>query len=83
MSPKLTINMAMRAMAAKLFHHPAHAQISTIQQTHAGLGDFRWRVRSLGTVAAACDREVPGLEALRLDHPHDHALCKPEGRGDL
>jgi hypothetical protein len=35
--PKLTINMAMWAVAAKLSHNPAHAQISTIQQAHAAL----------------------------------------------
>jgi manganese transport protein len=34
------INMAMLAVAAKLFHNPAHAQISTIQQAHAGFADL-------------------------------------------
>jgi manganese transport protein len=34
------INMAMLAVAAKLFHNPAHAQISTIQQAHAGFGQL-------------------------------------------
>jgi manganese transport protein len=34
------INIAMLAVAAKLFHNPAHAQISTIQQAHAGFADL-------------------------------------------
>jgi manganese transport protein len=34
------INMAMLAVAAKLFHNPAHAQLSTIQQAHAGFADL-------------------------------------------
>ena len=34
------INMAMLAVAAKLFHNPAHAQISTLQQAHAGFASW-------------------------------------------
>jgi manganese transport protein len=34
------INMAMLAVAAKLFHNPAHAQVSTLQQAHAGFGNL-------------------------------------------
>lgn len=28
------------------------------------------------------DREAPGPRTLRLDHPHDQALCGPKGAGD-
>ena len=34
------INMAMLAVAAKLFHNHAHAQVSTLQQAHAGFGNL-------------------------------------------
>jgi len=34
------INMAMLAVAAKLFHHGAQAHISTIQQAHAGFSNL-------------------------------------------
>ena len=44
------INMAMLAVAAKLFHNPAHAQISTLQQAHAG---FASQVSGLAALAFA------------------------------
>ena len=44
------INMAMLAVAAKLFHNPAHAQVSTIQQAHAG---FAQMVGGLAALAFA------------------------------
>jgi manganese transport protein len=34
------INMAMLAVAAKLFHNPGHALIATIQQAHAGFSQM-------------------------------------------
>lgn len=40
------VNLAMLAVAAKLFHNRAHAQISTIQQAHAGFA------QSVGGLAA-------------------------------
>jgi manganese transport protein len=46
------INMAMLAVAAKLFHNPAHAQISTIQQAHAGFAQLAGGLAALAFAVA-------------------------------
>jgi hypothetical protein len=38
--------------------------------------------RMLTCLICGGDREAPRPRTLRLDHPHDQALCGPEGAGD-
>lgn len=54
------INMAMLAVAAKLFHNPAHSQISTIQQAHAG---FAQLVGGLAALAFAVALFASGISS--------------------
>jgi manganese transport protein len=46
------INLAMLAIAAKLFHDPAHAHISTLQQAHAGFTQLAGRLAALAFAVA-------------------------------
>jgi manganese transport protein len=46
------INMAMLAVAARLFHNRAHAQISTIQQAHAGFAQLAGGLAALAFAVA-------------------------------
>ena len=46
------INMAMLAVAARLFHNPAHAQIATIQQAHAGFAQLAGGLAALAFAVA-------------------------------
>jgi manganese transport protein len=46
------INMAMLAVAAKLFHNAAHARIATIQQAHAGFAQLAGGLTALAFAVA-------------------------------
>jgi manganese transport protein len=46
------VNLAMLAVAAKLFHNPAHEEISTIQQAHAGFAQLAGGLAALAFAVA-------------------------------